>query len=134
VGALSEYLISMITARLQPLRRRSYAIIRKIPRYGRKLYDFIYKQEARVKGFFVPGSFFEELGIRYFGPSTATTCPAHRGAQGVKDINNGPKIVHVITERARLRPAEKDPAAFTVSAPSTGTPEEPAADSIAYSE
>jgi 1-deoxy-D-xylulose-5-phosphate synthase len=138
VGALSEYLIRMITAPLyNRLRRRSYAIIRKIPRYGRKLYDFIYKQEARVKGFFVPGSFFEELGIRYFGPVDGHNLPLLiEVLRGVKDINNGPKIVHVITRKGKgYAPAEKDPATFHGVGPfDRGTGKTARRDSIAYSE
>jgi 1-deoxy-D-xylulose-5-phosphate synthase len=138
VGALSEYLLRMITAPLyNRLRRRSYAIIRRIPRYGKKLYDFIYKQEARVKGFFVPGSFFEELGIRYFGPVDGHNLPLLiEVLRGVKDINNGPKIVHVITRKGKgYAPAEKDPATFHGIGPfDRKTGKTPKRDSVAYSE
>jgi 1-deoxy-D-xylulose-5-phosphate synthase len=138
VGALSEYLLRMITAPLyNRLRRRSYAIIRRVPRYGKKLYDFIYKQEARVKGFFVPGSFFEELGIRYFGPVDGHNLPLLiEVLRGVKDINNGPKIVHVITRKGKgYAPAEKDPATFHGIGPfDRKTGKTPKRDSIAYSE
>ncbi len=138
VGALSEYLLRMITAPLyNRLRRRSYAIIRRIPRYGKKLYDFIYKQEARVKGFFVPGSFFEELGIRYFGPVDGHNLPLLiEVLRGVKDINNGPKIVHVITRKGKgYAPAEKDPATFHGIGPfDRKTGKTPKKHSVAYSE
>ena len=138
VGALSEYLIRMITAPLyNRLRRRSYAIIRKIPRYGRRLYDFIYKQEARVKGFFVPGSFFEELGIRYFGPVDGHNLPLLiEVLKGVKDIDNGPKMVHVITRKGKgYGPAEKDPAVFHGVGPfDRKTGKTAKRDSLAYSE
>ncbi len=138
VGALSEYLLRMITAPLyNRLRKRSYAIIKRIPRYGKKLYDFVYKQEARVKGFFVPGSFFEELGIRYFGPVDGHNLPLLiEVLRGVKDINNGPKIVHVITRKGKgYAPAEKDPATFHGIGPfDKKTGKTPKRDSIAYSE
>ncbi|MCU0844882.1 MAG: 1-deoxy-D-xylulose-5-phosphate synthase [Spirochaetes bacterium] len=138
VGALSEYLLRMITAPLyNRLRKRSYAIIKRIPRYGKQLYDFVYKQEARVKGFFVPGSFFEELGIRYFGPVDGHNLPLLiEVLRGVKDINNGPKIVHVITRKGKgYAPAEKDPATFHGIGPfDKKTGKTPKRDSIAYSE
>ncbi len=138
VGALSEYLLRMITAPLyNRLRRRSYAIIKRIPRYGKRLYDFIYKQEARVKGFFVPGSFFEELGIRYFGPVDGHNLPLLiEVLRGVKDINNGPKIVHVITRKGKgYAPAEKDPATFHGIGPfDKKTGKTPKRDTLSYSE
>ncbi len=115
VGALSEHLMRMITGSLyNRLRRRSYAIIRKIPKVGPRLYDFIYKQEARLKGFFIPGSFFEELGIRYFGPVDGHNLSLLiELLNRIKEINNGPKIVHVITKKGKgYEPAEKDPATY----------------------
>jgi 1-deoxy-D-xylulose-5-phosphate synthase len=120
VGALSEHLMRLITGSLyNRLRRRSYAIIKKIPRVGPRLYDFIYKQEARLKGFFIPGSLFEELGIRYFGPVDGHNLGLMIELfERIKYINNGPKIIHVITKKGKgYEPAEKDPALYHGTGP-----------------
>ncbi len=115
VGALSEQLTRMITgSRYNRWRKRSYDIIRRIPRYGSRLYDFIYRQEARLKGFFIPGSFFEELGLRYFGPVDGHNLPLMiEMFERIKGLNNGPQIIHVITKKGMgYEPAEKNPAAY----------------------
>ncbi|TAL31339.1 MAG: 1-deoxy-D-xylulose-5-phosphate synthase [Spirochaetes bacterium] len=138
VGAISEYLLRIITGGLyNRLRRRSYDIIRKIPRFGDGLYDFIYKQEARLKGLFVPGLIFEEMGLRYFGPIDGhNTGLLIEIFEGIKNIKNGPKIVHVITKKGRgFAPAEHHPAKFHGVGPferSTGLSIKPA--SLSYSE
>ena len=115
VGALSEQLMRMITGSLyNRMRRRSYEIIRRIPRYGSRLYDFIYRQEARLKGFFIPGSFFEELGLRYFGPVDGHNLKLMiEMFDRIKRLSNGPQIIHVITKKGKgYEPAEKNPAAY----------------------
>ena len=115
VGALSEYFMRLITGSLyNRLRKRSYDIIRRMPRYGARLYDFIYTKEARLKGMFIPGSLFEEMGIRYFGPVDGHNLGLMIDMLNrIKNINNGPKIIHVLTKKGKgYEPAEKNPDFF----------------------
>ncbi len=115
VGALSEYLIRMITGSLyNRLRKRSYEVIRRIPRYGNSIYDFLYRMEASLKGILIPGHLFEELGIRYFGPVDGHNIESMIDILGrIKSINTGPKILHIITRKGKgYKPAEMDPARF----------------------
>ncbi len=115
VGALSRSLMKMITTSLyNRLRKRSYELIKKIPRYGDNIYDFFYKIEGSLKGVFIPGIFFEELGIRYFGPVNGHDIPLLTNILSrLKHINSGPRILHVITKKGKgYAPAEKNPAIF----------------------
>lgn len=115
VGALSKYLMKMITGTLyNRLRRRSYDLIKKIPRYGQRAFDYIYKQEARLKQLIIPGSFFEELGIRYFGPVDGHNIDTLiEILERIKNLHNGPMIIHVLTKKGKgYEPAEKYPAAY----------------------
>lgn len=115
VGALSGYLMRMITASLyNRLRKRSYEVIKRIPRYGNSIYDFLYRIEGSLKGMFVPGILFEELGIRYFGPVNGHDTHLLKNILSrIKDINNGPRVLHVLTKKGKgYDPAEKDPARF----------------------
>ncbi len=115
VGALPAYLMKMITGNLyNRLRKRSYEIIKKIPRYGNRLYDFLYNLEARLKGILVPGYIFEEMGIRYFGPVDGHNVDLLvEILNRLREINTGPKILHVITRKGKgYRHAENDPARF----------------------
>ncbi|HRZ25380.1 MAG TPA: 1-deoxy-D-xylulose-5-phosphate synthase [Spirochaetota bacterium] len=115
VGALSRLLTKMITGSLyNRLRRRSMAIIKKIPVVGMGLYTFIYRFFMNFKGMITPGQFFEDLGIRYFGPVDGHNIGLlNEVLHGIKEIESGPKIIHVITQKGRgYVPAERDPARF----------------------
>lgn len=115
VGALPAYLMRMITGSIyNRLRKRSYEIIRKIPRIGNRIYDFLYKMEAGFKGILLPGHLFEDMGIRYFGPVDGHDIDLLIDIfTRLKSINDGPKLLHVITKKGKgYRPAEHDPAVF----------------------
>ncbi|MDY6969392.1 MAG: 1-deoxy-D-xylulose-5-phosphate synthase [Spirochaetota bacterium] len=115
VGALSEYLMRLITGSLyNRLRKRSYDIIKKLPKFGNSLYDFLFKMEEGVKGIIMPGVFFEELDIRYFGPVDGHNLKALINILNrLNQINSGPRILHVITRKGKgYKPAEKDPDIF----------------------
>jgi 1-deoxy-D-xylulose-5-phosphate synthase len=129
VGALSNYLMRMITTSFyNRLRKRSYDMIKKIPRYGNSIYDSLYKFEGSLKGVFIPGILFEELGLRYFGPINGhDTGLLIKMLSRLKSINSGPRILHVLTKKGKgYGPAEKDPALFHGIGPfdiKTGVPE-----------
>jgi len=128
VGALSEYLLRIITGNMyNKLRKKSYDFIRRIPRYGVKVFNLFDKIEARIKGIFLPGSFFEDLGIRYFGPVDGHDMHTLiEMLQRISQINIGPKIIHVYTKKGKgYVPAEKNPAMFHGTGPfniKTGRP------------
>ncbi len=115
VGALPAYLMRMITGSIyNRFRKRSYEIIRKIPRIGNRIYDFLYKMEAGFKGILLPGHLFEDMGIRYFGPVDGHDINLLMDIfSRLKSINDGPKLLHVITKKGKgYRPAEINPAVF----------------------
>jgi 1-deoxy-D-xylulose-5-phosphate synthase len=115
VGALSHYLMKMITDPFyNRMRKRSFEWIKKIPRYGQRLAVFFIKIEEILKGAITPGIFFEELGIRYFGPVDGHDIGSLiEILSRIKKINAGPKILHVITKKGKgYKPAEEDPPKF----------------------
>lgn len=115
VGALSEYLTKMISGSLyNKFRRGSMDLIRKIPFLGDTLYDFFYRLFAGFKGLIVPGQFFQDMGIRYFGPVDGHNLPfLIELLEKIKSIENGPRIVHVITKKGKgYLPAEMNPSKF----------------------
>jgi 1-deoxy-D-xylulose-5-phosphate synthase len=115
VGGLSRYLMKMITDPLyNRMRKRSFEWIKKIPRFGNTLTNFFIKVEEALKGVITPGIFFEELGIRYFGPVDGHDIGSLIDIfSRIKKINSGPKILHVITKKGKgYEPAEKDPPKF----------------------
>ncbi|MBN2041163.1 MAG: 1-deoxy-D-xylulose-5-phosphate synthase [Spirochaetes bacterium] len=115
VGALSGYLMKLITDPLyNKMRKRSFNWIKKIPRYGDRITGLLYRIEESLKGVIVPGILFEELGIRYFGPVDGHNLDSLISVLSrIKEINLGPKIIHVITKKGKgYKPAEKDPQKF----------------------
>jgi 1-deoxy-D-xylulose-5-phosphate synthase len=138
VGALSEYLMRLITGGVyNKLRRKSYEFIHRIPKIGPILFNLFDRIEARIKGIFVPGSFFEDLGIRYFGPIDGHNIPTLIDLfNRIAKLNKGPKIIHVYTKKGKgYVHAEKNPSKFHGIGPfdiKTGKPLKKA--SISYSD
>ena len=115
VGALSTYLTKLITnPHYNKFRRSSQRFVQRIPKLGGYLFDFIYKFIRSGKNFIMPNNFFQDLGVRYFGPvnghDVGALCDIFNK---VKHINQGPKIIHVITQKGRgYTPSENAPSAF----------------------
>ncbi len=115
VGAISMYLTNMISGSLyNRFRKKSMKMVRSIPFVGRSIYDFTYRALASFKNFIIPGQLFENMGIRYFGPVDGHNIPKLvEILDRVKNINQGPKIIHVITKKGKgYIPAECDPCSF----------------------
>ena len=114
VGSISRYLNKIITNPVyNKARNEMQSMIKKIPKVGDKAYTAARKIEERVKSFMVPGAWFEELDIRYFGGVNG-----HNVEQLIETFKNviplkGPKIIHVITQKGKgYELAEKDPEYF----------------------
>jgi 1-deoxy-D-xylulose-5-phosphate synthase len=69
VGALSTYLNKLISLPIYNRFRNSLEgfVKSRLPK-GTRLLKLANKLEEGLKGLFIPGIFFEELGFRYFGP------------------------------------------------------------------
>jgi len=139
VGALSTYLNKLISL---PIYNRFRDSLEKfansrIPK-GSRLIKLAYKFEEGIKGLFVPGMFFEELGFRYFGPfdgnNLITLIPAFKKIIDIK----GPVFIHVITKKGKgYPPAESEPIRFHGTGPfeiATGAPKTSAPKKRTYTE
>lgn len=114
VGAISKYLNRVMT---NPLYNRAkeeiQAFVKRIPKVGDKAFNAAKKLEEAIKNIMVPGAFFEELEVRYFGP-----IDGHNMETLVNTFKNvfalkGPKIIHVITQKGKgYGHAENDPSFF----------------------
>jgi 1-deoxy-D-xylulose-5-phosphate synthase len=126
-GALSTYLNKLISLPIYNHFKDSLeSFARTRIRKGNRLVKIAAKFEESLKGLFVPGIFFEELGFRYFGPFDGHDLPLL-----VKTMRNilplkGPLLMHVVTKKGKgYAPAEKDPVTFHGVSPfdiSTGKP------------
>ena len=131
VGALSLYLNKIISQPLYNRFRESLErfISTRLPK-GKIILKLADKFEKELKGFFVPGMLFEELGFRYFGPLDGHNLPLLIST--LKNIINfkGPILLHVVTKKGKgYPPAESDPVRFHGAAPFDIASGRPLADS-----
>jgi len=114
VGALSSYLNRLMTGQFAThFREEIKSFLRKIPGIGSSALKWARYAEESLKGFFLPGLLFEELGFKYVGP-----LPGHKIDSLIENFRNikqlpGPILVHVLTTKGKgYPPAEKDPVMF----------------------
>jgi len=114
VGALSSYLNRLMTGQFAThFREEIKSFLKKIPGIGGSALKWARYAEESLKGFFLPGLLFEELGFKYVGP-----LPGHKIDSLIETFRNikqlrGPILVHVLTQKGKgYGPAEKDPVTF----------------------
>ncbi|MDD5108327.1 MAG: 1-deoxy-D-xylulose-5-phosphate synthase [Candidatus Omnitrophica bacterium] len=114
VGAISNYLNKIISL---PVYNRFHNNIEnflksRVPR-GSRLLKLMSKFEEGLKGLFVPGILFEELGFRYFGPIDGHDLS--KLTVTLKNITEirGPRLLHIVTKKGKgCEFAEKNPVKF----------------------
>ena len=96
VGALSKYLTRLISGKIySTMKSKSLEFLERLPRVQK----FAKRSEEHLKGMFLPGTLFEELGIEYFGPIDGHDIPVLiKALQNLKNIEN-PRILHIITKK-----------------------------------
>ena len=114
VGALSEYLNRILTGDLyQKFKKETKSFIESIPKLGGPFSKIAKKAEETLKGLFLPGILFEELGFNYIGPIDGHNIELL--IETFKKIKNAdaPTLVHVITKKGKgYEFSEKDPCIF----------------------
>ena len=117
VGSITTYLNRIIS---QPIYNRFKAALEdfiktRMPVTGRRMLKLAGKFEESFKGLIVPGIFFEELGLRYFGPfdghDLGNLITTFKNIINIQ--NKEPVLIHVITKKGKgYQPAEGDPVRF----------------------
>jgi 1-deoxy-D-xylulose-5-phosphate synthase len=135
VGALHKYLgihKRITDVRTSPLynrireevKRVIHAAPKQLGTLGEMMEHFAVRADDAMKGMFVPGMLFEELGFRYAGPVDGHDIDALvRTFEHVKQMG-GPRLVHVLTTKGKgFAPAEADQVRWHAAAnfdPETG--------------
>jgi 1-deoxy-D-xylulose-5-phosphate synthase len=102
VGALSKYLTQVITTPLyNKIKADIWELTGKIPRVSRQVRELVHRIEEGLKTMVVPGSLFERMGFRYFGP-----IDGHNLNKLIKVFREviklrGPIIVHLLTKKGK---------------------------------
>lgn len=112
VGALSAYFASLQeTDTYAWLRRNTKSIIEKIA--GTTARKQVSKLVRAAHGIITPLSFFQELGLSYYGPVDGHDISRLEKILRIASRNDGPVIIHVITEKGRgYEPAASNPTKF----------------------
>lgn len=127
VGGMSSYLARFRTAdAYRDLKNNVMNSLNHIPVYGEKMVKKIRNTKSSIKQLFIPGMFFEEMGIIYLGPVDGSNLEELRKTFEEAKKVDGPVLVHVITKKgAGYLPAERHPARFHGAEPfdiETGIP------------
>jgi 1-deoxy-D-xylulose-5-phosphate synthase len=111
-GMLSKTLIKI---RINPVyvrrQRKIEKFLKNIPLIGTQAERGMEAFKAGIREFLQPPAFFEALGVRYIGPIDGHDIEAmeHAFSAAEQRVEEGPVVVHVITEKGRgYSPAEDD--------------------------
>lgn len=127
VGGMSRYLNGLRTAQAYTdLKKGVEDTLKRIPVKGERIVHQMRKTKSGIKQLFVPGMFFEDMGITYLGP-----VDGHDVRKLVKILKEARRVnhavlVHVMTKKGKgYGPAEENPARFHGTGPfdiETGEP------------
>jgi len=114
VGGIAEYLGRL---RSDPqyfrLKKKLEHLINRIPLFGKRFVSSAERLKGGLKYLVMPGMFFEELGLTYFGPVDGHNIHAMKNVFNHASRMKGPVLVHVVTEKGKgYGFAEEEPERF----------------------
>ncbi len=115
VGGMSKYLGRMRTnQKYNNLKINIEGRLNEIPNVGTTMAETIKNAKNSLKHLFVPGMFFEEMGIIYVGPIDGHNIEGMLEAlRAAARIKNRPVLIHVVTKKGKgYLPAETNPSMF----------------------
>ncbi len=119
VGGISRHLNYLVSGR--PYIRMKEVIqkvLKSIPGVGTPMYELAKKVEVLMRTMMVPGSLFDELGIKYIGPINGHDLPELLKEFAAAKKYDFPVLLHVVTRKGEgYEPASEDPSSFHSSAP-----------------
>ena len=119
VGGISNYLNGLRTTQVySDLKRGVEDTIKRIPGRGERIVHQVKKTKSGIKQLFVPGMFFEDMGITYLGPVDGHDLKTlTKTLTEAKRVNHA-VLVHVVTKKGKgYLPAETNPSKFHGTGP-----------------
>ncbi|MBR4355466.1 MAG: 1-deoxy-D-xylulose-5-phosphate synthase [Elusimicrobiaceae bacterium] len=110
VGALGKALTKLLTTKyVQLAEEKATNFLKRFDEVGNNAA----KLAKRARSILFPGTLFEEMGFRYFGPVNGNDIEAMIDVlENVKNVK-GPVILHVVTKKGKgYKPAEESPTKF----------------------
>jgi len=119
VGGISRHLNYLVSGR--PYIRLKEVIqkfLKSIPGLGKPLFELAKKVEVLMRTMMVPGSLFDELGIKYIGPVNGHDFREMQKEFAEAKKYDFPVLLHVVTRKGKgYVPASQDPCSYHSSAP-----------------
>ena len=113
VGGISSYLDRIRTAKSYTNLKKKVKKNLSGNRVGQGMSERISRTKNSIKQLFVPGMFFEDMGITYLGPIDGYNIKQMRRALEEACRLDHAVIVHVVTKKGKgYPPAEEDPSRF----------------------
>ena len=93
--------------------KKGKKIISNIPLLGKPIAKIISKSKDAIKQVFIPGMYFEEIGIKYLGPIDGHNIRKLEHILNEVKSYDGPVLIHVITKKGKgYKYAEENPTKF----------------------
>ena len=111
VGGMSAHLSQIMTGQvMRKIKGQIDELLQAIPGVGKDISHFARKVDHAIKGVFIPGRLFEDLGFRYVGPLDGHDSEAL--IESLEDLKGekGPTLVHVITRKGKGYPVAEEKA------------------------
>lgn len=111
VGGMSAHLSQIMTGQvMRKIKGQIDEMLQAIPGVGKDISHFARKVDHAIKGVFIPGRLFEDLGFRYVGPLDGHDSEAL--IESLEDLKGekGPTLVHVITRKGKGYPVAEEKA------------------------
>lgn len=114
VGALSSYLSKILAGDLyRKLKKETKALIEGIPKIGEVFSKIAQKAEGSMKGFFLPGGLFEDLGFNYIGPIDGHNLPLLIDTLSGAKKSEEPVLIHIVTKKGKgYKLSEENPCSY----------------------
>ena len=102
VGGMSAHLSKIMTGQVMlKIKQEVDQLLLSVPGIGKDISRYAHKIDEAIKGVFIPGRLFEDLGFRYVGPVDGHDVKALIDTfSTVKDLK-GPTLMHVITRKGK---------------------------------
>lgn len=119
VGGISKYLNYLASGRPYiRLKEVVQAIFKAIPGIGMNMVGATRKLLTIMRMMMVPGSFFNDLGVKYIGPIKGHDLKEMEKVFKEAGEYDFPVLLHVVTEKGQgYKPAEENPSSYHSSAP-----------------
>ena len=114
VGAMSTYLHKVLTGTFyKKFRQETRALLEGIPKIGESVAKIAGRAEGSLKGFFLPGGLFQDLGFNYLGPIDGHDLPLLIATLTSIRTATEPIFLHIVTQKGKgYKFSEDDPCIF----------------------